>query len=523
MSAHVSLVSLFVVMALTVHRMGCQSASDVVNAKVDRLVDISSQLVKVETRVVVDNSRNKKSLDHYLVTLEDTDAQHLSHISATVDKKTLKVTKVDDKTYRVDLTASAAIPAGQATSPVITIDTVFTHSLIPFPAQIIQSERQLVQYFGNVYFWSPYETKTQTTKVKLTPTGSIESFSKVKPTTQTDRTITYGSYDSIPAKSYSELKIHYENNTPFLTVTRLERVIEVSHWSAMVSVEETIDVVHTGAELKGAFSRYEFQREPTNGISSIKSWKTKLPLNARDIYYRDDIGNISTSNVKAGSQHLVVDLRPRFPLFGGWKTHYILGYYTSSQDILLNKGNDFVLKMPFVDHIFDNNVIDDVTVKVILPEGSSDINYRSAYTVDRQKDQKHYTYLDTIGRTVLVFHKSNLVEEHIQDVEVHYKYNKLLMLQEPLLIVVAIFALCLLVIIYVRLDFSISKSPLKQSMGKINAINDSIIGHHDKRASVYEQFDKASNKFKTTKDLAAFQAIQKRLNAEHKTETQAIS
>ncbi|CAG2122697.1 unnamed protein product, partial [Medioppia subpectinata] len=179
--------------------------------------------------------------------------------------------------------------------------------------------------------------------------------------------------------------------------------------------------------------------------------------------------------------------------------------------------------MPFVDHIFDNNVIDDVTVKVILPEGSSDINYRSAYTVDRQKDQKHYTYLDTIGRTVLVFHKSNLVEEHIQDVEVHYKYNKLLMLQEPLLIVVAIFALCLLVIIYVRLDFSISKSPLKQSMGKINAINDSIIGHHDKRASVYEQFDKASNKFKTTKDLAAFQAIQKRLNAEHKTETQAIS
>jgi oligosaccharyltransferase complex subunit alpha (ribophorin I) len=270
----------------------------------------------------------------------------------------------------------------------------------------------------------------------------------------------------------------------------------VSHWSAMISVEETIDVLHTGAQLKGAFSRYEFQREPTNGISSIKSWKTKLPVNARDIYYRDDIGNISTSNLKASSQHLIADLRPRFPLFGGWKTHYLLGYYISSQDLLLNEGNDFVLKIPFVDHIFDNSVIDDVTVKVILPEGSSDINYRSAYTVDRQKDQKHYTYLDTIGRTVLVFHKSNLVEEHIQDVEVHYKFNKILLLQEPLLVVGAIFSLCILVVIYVRLDFSISKNPQKQSSAKINAINDSIIGHHDRRATVYEQLDKASNKFK---------------------------
>ncbi|CAG2164069.1 unnamed protein product, partial [Oppiella nova] len=192
-------------------------------------------------------------------------------------------------------------------------------------------------------------------------------------------------------------------------------------------------------------------------------------------------------------------------------------------DLLLNEGNDFVLKIPFVDHIFDNSVIDDVTVKVILPEGSSDINYRSAYTVDRQKDQKHYTYLDTIGRTVLVFHKSNVVEEHIQDVEVHYKFNKILLLQEPLLVVGAIFSLCILVVIYVRLDFSISKNPQKQSSAKINAINDSIIGHHDRRATVYEQLDKASNKFKTTKDLAAFQAIQKRLNAEHKTETQAIT
>jgi oligosaccharyltransferase complex subunit alpha (ribophorin I) len=292
------------------------------------------------------------------------------------------------------------------------------------------------------------------------------------------------------------MRIHSENNSPFLTVTKLERNIEVSHWAAIISVEETIDVKHTGALLKGPFSRYEFQREPTNGISSIKSWKTKLPATARDIYYRDEIGNISTSNLKSSLNYVIAELRPRFPLFGGWKTHYVLGYYVPTQDLLLNDGNEFVLKIPFVDHIFDNMVIEEATVKVILPEGASDIKLRLPYSVSRDRDQTHYTYLDTVGRTVLVLHKTNLVEQHIQDFEVHYTYHKIFMLQEPLLVVVAIFMLCILVIIYVRLDFSITKNPQKHTLSKISAINDQILKHHDKRASIYEQFDKASVKFK---------------------------
>ena len=64
------------------------------------------------------------------------------------------------------------------------------------------------------------------------------------------------------------MKIHYENNSPFLKITRLVRVIEVSHWGN-IAVEETIDVVHAGALLKGSFSRYDYQREH-NAYSSVK-------------------------------------------------------------------------------------------------------------------------------------------------------------------------------------------------------------------------------------------------------------
>jgi oligosaccharyltransferase complex subunit alpha (ribophorin I) len=40
------------------------------------------------------------------------------------------------------------------------------------------------------------------------------------------------------------------------------------------------------------------------------------------------------------------------------------------------------------------------------------------FTVKRDKNTLHYTYLDTIGRPVIVAHKTNLVDAHIQDFEV---------------------------------------------------------------------------------------------------------
>lgn len=43
--------------------------------------------------------------------------------------------------------------------------------------------------------------------------------------------------------------------------------------------------------------------------------------------------------------------------------------------------------------------------------------------------------------------------------QVHYTFNKVLMLQEPLLVVAAFYVLFFTVIVYVRLDFSITKVP----------------------------------------------------------------
>ena len=117
---------------------------------------------------------------------------------------------------------------------------------------------------------------------------------------------------------------------------------------------------------------------------------------------------------------------------------------------LLLTGDNYVLKMRFLDHVYDDMVVDELLVKIILPEGSRNIDLKTPYTVKRRKDGIHQTYLDTIGRPVVVAMKNNLVENHIQDFELSYVFPSILMLQEPLLIVVFFFVMFVAVICYVR-------------------------------------------------------------------------
>lgn len=66
--------------------------------------------------------------------------------------------------------------------------------------------------------------------------------------------------------------------------------------------------------------------------------QTILPASAQDVYYRDEIGNISTSHLQVLEDSVEVEVRPRFPLFGGWKTHYIIGYNLPSYEYLYTLG-----------------------------------------------------------------------------------------------------------------------------------------------------------------------------------------
>ena len=76
--------------------------------------------------------------------------------------------------------------------------------------------------------------------------------------------------------------------------------------------------------------------------------------------------------------------------------------------------------MDLIDHVFDNMIVEEALVRIILPEGATNIEVETPYAVTRLPDSLHFTYLDTKGRPVIELSAKNLVENHIQEFKVNF-------------------------------------------------------------------------------------------------------
>ena len=52
---------------------------------------------------------------------------------------------------------------------------------------------------------------------------------------------------------------------------------------------------------------------------TVREFKAVLPPAARTLYFKDAIGNISSSHARFGLAATEIELRPRYPLLGGWR------------------------------------------------------------------------------------------------------------------------------------------------------------------------------------------------------------
>lgn len=85
-------------------------------------------------------------------------------------------------------------------------------------------------------------------QVKL-PNKEVDSYTKQAPTAFKAGVITYGEYADVAPFSWAELRLHFENNSPFTTAAKLVKEYEISHWGN-VYVEEKYVIVHEGAQLR---------------------------------------------------------------------------------------------------------------------------------------------------------------------------------------------------------------------------------------------------------------------------------
>ena len=272
--------------------------------------------------------------------------------------------------YRITLPLPLAPKAQQTLS----ISYHILSSLTPLPALIKQQDKQYLAYTFSTYAPSAYLTQKQKTKIKF-PTADIPDYTS-KPERQ-GSTFTYGPYENIPAGAEQEASVRYELTKPILHATLLERDIEISQWGGNIATEERYWLTNKGAHLDGHFSRVtwaatQYYNPPT---SALKMLTVPLKVGSVDPYFTDDIGNVSTSRYRSNFREALLELKPRYPVFGGWNYSFRIGWNGNLKNYLrkLAKGNGYVLKVPFLEGPKMNEGLsyEKVQLRVVLPEGAT--------------------------------------------------------------------------------------------------------------------------------------------------------
>lgn len=440
--------------------------SDLIISKVDRRIDLTSHIVRITSTIKVEND-GKDPVSDFVVAFPDHQAKYLAFLSAYHSEgkgktksrgASLPINSVKSDGMPQSLTSySVSLPKKLVKGESINLEilAVFAHILRPFPEKVSQGDFQLVVFQDSAYYLSPYAVKVQTLSVKL-PDARIESYTKLENSKAQGSEIKYGPYEDQSPFSYSPIVVHFEYNKPYAVAEKLVREIEISHWGN-VQITEHYNIVHGGAILKGEFSRLDHQMSShTKGASAFSRLVAKLPPRAHSVYYRDEIGNISTSNLWGDSKKTQLEIEPRYPLFGGWKTFFTVGYGLPLKDYLFEAEGKRFVNISFGSPI-DELVVDELVVKVVLPEGSSDLSVSVPFPVEQWQETKQ-SHLDISGRPVMVLRKANAVPEHNQHFQVYYKFNCLSLLREPLMLISGFFFLFVACIAYSHADFAISKS-----------------------------------------------------------------
>lgn len=118
--------------------------------------------------------------------------------------------------------------------------------------------------------------------------------------------------------------------------------------------------------------------------------------------------------------------------------------------------------------MFKSIPVEEMEVKVVLPEGVRDISVSVPYEskVTTSVNGTRLTYLDstfTGGRRVVVLKAKNIVEEHSAQVVLTYSFSSSRMVLEPLMIVVVLLGAFVLTSVVMRGDVNVSKKEAKEA------------------------------------------------------------
>lgn len=333
----------------------------------------------------------------------------------------------DSQFYKIHFPEPLA-PSSQLT---LAISYYILSALNPLPKAIKQDAQQYLTYSFSAYAPSAYPTENQKTKIKF-PNTNVPDYtttSGLKSGSDPERqgsSYSYGPYKNVAAGATYPITVRFEATKPIVASALLERDLEVSHWGGNLATEERYWLRNDGAKLSDHFDRVDWTLKTYTNMptSALRELRYPLKPGSVDPYFTDDIGNVSTSRYRPGNK-AQLELRPRYPVFGGWKYSFRVGWNNELSSFLRKsaEGTDsYVLKVPFVEGPANPEGIqyDKVVVRVILPEGATNVRYEIVEGASNglpdpsqivSNITKHRTYMDTVGRTALSLSVDNLSDE----------------------------------------------------------------------------------------------------------------
>ncbi|TFK28748.1 oligosaccharyltransferase alpha subunit [Coprinopsis marcescibilis] len=459
------------------------ATSDFENTAIVRSAELGGSVVHVTTtysvRALVDNSKT------YTVVLGAYERSKTSWIEAKIkgQDKALPTTERAESDYTlIDVSLPTALSTNKTLN--LVLETVQTHATVPWPATAAQTEEQKLKYGTDLFVLSPYKTLIQRTKLRSiaprivahTEPQGVDKFAGDALVTKSGSTIVYGPYSNIPpsanqnfVEEYQQrVEIQYYLEQPVLEVTEYKRAVEVSHWGANVNTQDEITLHNAGPKLKGHFSRLEHQVQSyTRKLAPhlLPALQLNLPAGIRNAYYYDQIGNVSTSKLRVAplgpkgfprSQQSVLELKPRYPLLGGWNYTFTLGWDAPLEgSVSYNKKTGaYTLAVPILTPV-PGSVVNNEELTIILPEGATDVDFATPFAPVSATLGTHVTYLDTVGRPSITLRYENLTLKHAQEVYVTYKVPFTAHLRKAVSVAFAFFSLFAVAIIARRIDLSI--------------------------------------------------------------------
>ena len=430
------------------------NVEDFVIEEVKRTINLKLSIISIENKIKLKRA-NYEDTFRYLVPKNNT--YSLVRMTAqTNSNKKLEFQKVsDDKDYDYyDIVLQG--------SSELTVKEDYFEKLLFKPKNIYIKENQLELFLDSINLISPYQVKTTTTTVILpsentkliryTKTGSNKSGDK----------IIYALTEEIPPLMSKKLYLHFENNKPLTVFNYAIKTFQVSHWGN-IAVKEEYQIENIGAKLIGEFGRIDYDEGMTGGKNALKSIRATLPLRSWGLWYRDEIGNVSTSNARRELNSVDLLLTPRFPILGGWKSNFDIGYNLPTKfHVKTNNKGNYMVNLTF-GMPYKNMLARNYTVKVILPESADNIKVN--LPIDAQyniKYDKDYGCLDLFGRKSIIITLNNMYDVYNTNIFITYDYQWTMLFVKPLILIMYFLVLFTIMIIYSRANVSLSRKEVEK-------------------------------------------------------------